>query len=183
MLSMPKFKTKSVPLTSLFFYGIGQFFRMYHKVLMRFPASNFWSIFVWLASLDYILLKSSQICDRLGLKLSAMLLEAYAADKTWSNKGPASTVKPLPLCAGRLICDLYEDQVPKTVANFAALIAGDKGLGKASKKPLRWERSRGATALMPLHIRSLCSLSVHACTCASTCACSIRAWGLVTMNT
>jgi hypothetical protein len=39
------------------------------------------------------------------------LLEAYNADKAWAAKGPASTVEPAPLRAGRIVCELFDSEV------------------------------------------------------------------------
>eukprot|EP00199_Chlamydomonas_sp_CCMP681_P005507 CAMPEP_0119108288 /NCGR_PEP_ID=MMETSP1180-20130426/13569_1 /TAXON_ID=3052 ORGANISM="Chlamydomonas cf sp, Strain CCMP681" /NCGR_SAMPLE_ID=MMETSP1180 /ASSEMBLY_ACC=CAM_ASM_000741 /LENGTH=243 /DNA_ID=CAMNT_0007093885 /DNA_START=8 /DNA_END=739 /DNA_ORIENTATION=+ len=65
-----------------------------------------------------------------------LLLDSYAADPVWSSQGLASVHRPPPLCAGRLQLELFQQECPKTVANFLSLCTGDKGLGKASKKPL-----------------------------------------------
>lgn len=44
---------------------------------------------------------------------AALLLDAYAADKGWSAQGPALVAAPPPLRAGRLVCELFEKEVPK----------------------------------------------------------------------
>jgi hypothetical protein len=66
----------------------------------------------------------------------AMLLEAYAADKAWASKGPASADAPPLLRAGRVVAELFDKDTPKTAENFRCLCTGEKGVGKASKKPL-----------------------------------------------
>jgi len=42
---------------------------------------------------------------------------------------------------GRVTFALYDGQAPRTCANFRALCAGDKGLGKTTKKPLTYKHS------------------------------------------
>ncbi|KAI8469230.1 MAG: cyclophilin [Monoraphidium minutum] len=73
---------------------------------------------------------------------AAMLLEAYAADKAWSAKGRAQAAAPPSLRAGRVVCELFEKEVPKTVENFSCLCTGERGLGKASKKPLHYKGNK-----------------------------------------
>ncbi|EGT45293.1 hypothetical protein CAEBREN_23456 [Caenorhabditis brenneri] len=43
--------------------------------------------------------------------------------------------------AGRIVMELYDDIVPKTAANFAALCTGEKGIGKEGK-PLHFKGSK-----------------------------------------
>jgi hypothetical protein len=69
----------------------------------------------------------------------AMLVEAYDADKGWSSKGPPLAERPPPLRAGRLVCELFDGDAPKTAENFRCLCTGEKGAGKASKKPLHYK--------------------------------------------
>jgi cyclophilin family peptidyl-prolyl cis-trans isomerase len=71
-----------------------------------------------------------------------MLLDAYAADKTWSAKGPARIAPVAPLRAGRLVIELFEKDAPKAAENFRCLVTGEKGLGKASKKPMHYKGVR-----------------------------------------
>ncbi|KAJ9515569.1 hypothetical protein QJQ45_021668 [Haematococcus lacustris] len=80
-------------------------------------------------------------CPTSWLRLQ-LLLEAYSADRQWSSKGPAACIKPVPLRAGRLVIQLMEAECPRTCANFKALATGEKGVGKASKKPLHYKGNR-----------------------------------------
>ena len=75
--------------------------------------------------------------DELDDDQREILLDAFDADKAWFSL-PRSCNKPPPLSAGRIILTLRDDVAPKTTANFKALITGEKGLGKASKKPLQY---------------------------------------------
>lgn len=43
--------------------------------------------------------------------------------------------------AGRIVFELFDDEVPRTAANFRSLAKGDKGVG-ASGKPLSYKGSK-----------------------------------------
>ncbi|GLI64847.1 hypothetical protein VaNZ11_008230, partial [Volvox africanus] len=73
---------------------------------------------------------------------ATLLREAYISDPSWAGKGEVSTVKPAPVRAGRITVELFDKEVPKTVENFRCLLTGEKGLGKASKKPLHYRGSK-----------------------------------------
>eukprot|EP00798_Chlamydomonas_sp_ICE-L_P019383 gene19383-26032_t len=74
--------------------------------------------------------------DELDSEQKQMLQEGYEGDPSWSSQGEASTTKPDPILAGRIVCELLDDL---TVENFRCLITGEKGLGKSSKKPLHYQ--------------------------------------------
>ncbi|GLC33065.1 Peptidyl-prolyl cis-trans isomerase 7 [Pleodorina starrii] len=71
-----------------------------------------------------------------------LLREGYASDPAWAAKGEVSTSKPAPIRAGRIVVELLDKEVPKTVENFRCLLTGEKGLGKASKKPLHFKGTK-----------------------------------------
>lgn len=75
--------------------------------------------------------------DELDDEQREILLEAYDADKAWASLA-RTCIKPPPLSAGRIILTLRDDVAPKTTANFKCLLTGEKGVGKASKKPLHY---------------------------------------------
>lgn len=79
--------------------------------------------------------------DELDDDQREMLLEAYDADKAWANLS-RPCIRPPALSAGRILLTLRDDVAPKTTANFKALISGDRGLGKATKKELKYHQTR-----------------------------------------
>ncbi|KAL6747106.1 cyclophilin [Haematococcus lacustris] len=96
----------------------------------------------YLASVGMQLGLPQQAPESLDEEQQQLLLEAYSADRQWSSKGPAACIKPVPLRAGRLVIQLMEAECPRTCANFKALATGEKGVGKASKKPLHYKGNR-----------------------------------------
>ncbi|EFJ47518.1 hypothetical protein VOLCADRAFT_61255 [Volvox carteri f. nagariensis] len=80
--------------------------------------------------------------EELDADAATLLREAYSSDPTWASKGEVSTAKPAPIRAGRIVLELFDKEVPKTVENFRCLLTGEKGLGKASKKPLHYKGSK-----------------------------------------
>lgn len=54
----------------------------------------------------------------------------------FNEKAPLRFTPPKPLPGGKLEIKLFDDVCPKTCQNFYHLCVGDKGLSKATKKPL-----------------------------------------------
>jgi hypothetical protein len=81
-----------------------------------------------------------------------------------------SAVEPPALRAGRIIAELFDSVVPKTVENFKCLCTGEKGLGKSSKKPLHFKV--GFVALMFFFAALLyCSSTQKSLACAANVTC------------
>ena len=70
-----------------------------------------------------------------------MAAEAAAAVPEWAARAPLRFERPPPLRAGRVVIEL-EVSTKKTSANFRCLVTGEKGVGKASKKPLHFKGTR-----------------------------------------
>ncbi|KAL4452330.1 hypothetical protein ABPG75_007992 [Micractinium tetrahymenae] len=65
--------------------------------------------------------------------------EAYSSDPSWASQGPALVAAP-GLAGGRLVVELTAaKEAPKACENFRCLCTGEKGLGKASGKPLHYK--------------------------------------------
>ena len=68
-----------------------------------------------------------------------LLHEAFEADPAWSSQGRMRLDDPGADEAGRITVELYNDAAPKAVENFLCLCTGERGAGKASKKPLHFK--------------------------------------------
>lgn len=71
-----------------------------------------------------------------------LLSEAFNSDPTWASKGDFAGRAPAPIRAGRVVIQLLDKEVPKASENFKCLCTGEKGVGKASGKPLHYKGSK-----------------------------------------
>lgn len=67
--------------------------------------------------------------------------DIYNGDPSLVARGPIALTEPTPLPGGQVTIELFTKDCPKTCENFKQLCIGDK-IGKASKKPLRYEGTR-----------------------------------------
>ena len=70
---------------------------------------------------------SSKEIAELGGGEKQRVLELYADDFDWSDKGP---IEVEPAEEERLVIELFDDKAPMAVENFKALCVGDRGVSK-----------------------------------------------------
>lgn len=73
--------------------------------------------------------------------LDLIVLSCFAAMAAGAA-GELLMQAPTPLRAGRLVCELFDKEVPKAAENFKCLCTGERGLGKSSKKPLHYKGTK-----------------------------------------
>ncbi len=108
------------------------------------------------------------------------LRDAYEADPSWADQGPMQVAAPPALRAGRIVAQLLPGDAPKACENFRCLITGEKGLGKASKKPLSFQvcaRGGGAKRMWVHSQEGCCAVPhLHGLRAASASPCRARAF-------
>eukprot|EP00892_Ulva_mutabilis_P010894 jgi/Ulvmu1/8177/UM040_0074.1 len=67
------------------------------------------------------------------------LADAFSSNPEWANRGGLLFQDPGSAVAGRVVAELFRDTCPKAVENFLCLCTGERGAGKASKKPLHYK--------------------------------------------
>ena len=70
---------------------------------------------------------SSKEIAELGGGEKQRVLELYADDFDWSDKGP---IEIEPAEEERVVIELFDDKAPMAVENFKALCVGDRGAGR-----------------------------------------------------
>jgi hypothetical protein len=81
----------------------------------------------------------SAVIEELDEEGKQLLSDAFEADPQWQKKGPPLFHDPGFRPGGRIVVELFQDIAPKAVDNFLCLCTGERGLGKASKKPLNYK--------------------------------------------
>ncbi|QDZ22357.1 cyclophilin-type peptidyl-prolyl cis-trans isomerase [Chloropicon primus] len=80
--------------------------------------------------------------DVLDGEMRDLVRESFGCDPSWSGRAsvpPLLFDEPGSLRVGRLVIELFDSRVPKTCENFRCLATGERGLGKASRKPLHYK--------------------------------------------
>jgi hypothetical protein len=106
------------------------------------------------------------VTSELDEEAKQTLSDAFIADPKWQAKGPPLFEDPGSGPGGRIIVELFQDVAPKTVENFLCLCTGERGVGKASKKPLHYKvpvpLERLSLQCSPQHETSMAGVCAHA---------------------
>ena len=85
---------------------------------------------------------------------------AYAFDSNheWAKTGQLLFQDPGSSVAGRIVIEVFHDTCPKTAENFLCLCTGERGVGKASKKPLHYKVQPWRLTHPPVACTGVCLL-------------------------
>ena len=103
------------------------------------PADGTLALLNVIARMQYGVQPSEAGTANLDAATRELLQQAFEADPAWSSQGRMRLDDPGTGDAGRIIVELYNDAAPKAVNNFLCLCTGERGAGKASKKPLHYK--------------------------------------------